>query len=61
MAWGGRGVPWTGGRLVCQEPLLLGGGAVLGPKPPGVSPAGEPGENVHVSATKGQLHLRSCP
>ena len=51
MAWGGHGVPWAGGRLVCQEPLALGGGAALGPKPPGADVAGEPGETVPTGAS----------
>lgn len=51
MAWGGHGVPWAGGRLVCQELLALGGGAALGPKPPGAAAAGEPGETVPAGAS----------
>lgn len=46
MVWGAHEAPWAWGRLVCQELPPLGGGAALGPKPPGANPPGEPGETV---------------
>lgn len=55
-------MPWAGGRLVCQEPLLLGEGANLGMKPPGGKPAGEPGERAqgaHQARARGSHHQRA--